>query len=201
MCSRAGLHMLRLSLMPMLVLLLGGWRHLLIWRLPQLAWYWNIALFSTQTMFLLLPVRSYLSLFYSDRNSPSFIHWMQADLERFHQEKFWSLDGIYKSLQGPGNTPSRKNWPASVIWFSGNTWFANAQSKNWLMQRQERNPAASCVHSRDPKTLYIPWATQVQKNHFWARLSCLLHLPILDADFAVEFPLHFLHNTLEHSKT
>ena len=69
------------------------------------------------------------------------------------------------------------------------------------MQRQERNPAASCVHSRDPKTLYIPWATQVQKNHFWARLSCLLHLPILDADFAVEFPLHFLHNTLEHSKT
>ena len=71
------------------------------------------------------------------------------------------------------------------------------QTPVWsLMRSQESYPAASCVHSRDPKTFNHPWAAYRSKrtmfeHAFHARCSYL---------FWTLVPLHFLHNTIRQKK-
>ena len=166
---------------------LGGGRHLLTWRLLQLPWDLNIWSFRDQTMFLLVQWLSRLSSFldnppafhYWRQGGPErsiqklFDRWMEYVViawarEHLFNSRWYDFASICTVILWSGNT--RFHEPSQIAveactnpLYKRNPNFVTRvqqylQTPVWsLMRSQESYPAASCVHSRDPKTFCHPW--------------------------------------------
>ena len=211
------MHIQRLSRMQSPASSLGGVRHLLIWRLLQLPWGFNIVSFRDQTMFLLVTVRLLSRL-------SSFLATASGSRE-VSSRNLWSWDGICSHCRGQGAPLPLACIisPASVtgIWCFGNTRFnypsriaveactnpsmytpskrcdssqavsANAHVIADAVARERYAAASACIQEIR-KTLCHPLiahrSVRTMFEHvFHARCQCCYLFPML-------IPLHFLHN-------